>query len=266
MGFVASPSQGASSCWPRAGKLVGSMRAACGVRGYGPSFTDRVVRSGSPPRRPSADGRQRSPLLSGFPPVDIPALVFGYRGPRLSTTKTLRDNARLLLALVPRREGRRRWRRRCAASALDAVGSDLKPLVLRAAGRLGILADRLRPHRHHRLVPPGRAPRRRSDARTGRGRPTRFSWDIRSRGPGLCPPGARHLGPPPSGRPSRDGTRGSSPRRSLSARGSRSLPGVTARTQSVFEPGGNQAASKRRWSIVHLPLRGRRYRVCRGAL
>ena len=118
------------------------MRIAYGVHGYGRGHAIRslTVLSNLARRHEILvlAGGDALPLLSAFPLVEIPALIFGYQGARLSAARTLGENARLLAALLVRGgpvaevgETLRRFRP-------DAVVSDSEPVVLRAAGRLGV--------------------------------------------------------------------------------------------------------------------------------
>ncbi len=118
------------------------MRIAYGVHGYGRGHAVRslAVLSELAQRHEllALAGEDAGPILSGFPLVRIPGLVFGYRGEHISAFQTLSENARLLSALAlgggPVGEVEALLRR----FRPDVIVSDSEPLVLRAAGNLGI--------------------------------------------------------------------------------------------------------------------------------
>lgn len=118
------------------------MRIAYGIHGYGRGHAARslAVLSELASRHEVLvlTGGDATPLLTRFPLAPIPILVFGYSGSRVSTLRTLRENAALLSALAladgPVLEVEAVLRR----FQPDVVISDSEPLVLRAAGRLGV--------------------------------------------------------------------------------------------------------------------------------
>jgi uncharacterized protein (TIGR00661 family) len=80
----------------------------------------------------------REVLAPRFPVEPIPCLTFGYHGGRLSTVRTLRQNAGLLADIAFGRGAVRHVEARLSAFRPDVVVSDSEPLVLHAAARLGI--------------------------------------------------------------------------------------------------------------------------------
>ncbi len=83
-------------------------------------------------------GTDAVPLLSRFPLVRIPCMGFAYDGTRLSSARTLRENARLLAALACGGGPVAALEASLGRFRPDVVVSDSEPLSLRAAGRLGI--------------------------------------------------------------------------------------------------------------------------------
>jgi uncharacterized protein (TIGR00661 family) len=124
------------------GMLAVNMRIAYGVHGYGRGHAARSLAVltvlGRRHEILVLAGAAATPLLAGFPVVQIPALTFEYRGTELSALWTLRKNASFLSSLVlgtgPVAEVEAALHR----FRPDVVVSDSEPLVLRAAGRLGI--------------------------------------------------------------------------------------------------------------------------------
>jgi len=118
------------------------VRIAYGVHGYG---RGHAVRALAVLAELSARhdvlvlaGRDALGLLAPHRAEPIPCLGFAYLGARLSAARTLRDNAGLLAELALGRGAVRAVEERLAAFRPDVVVSDSEPLVLRAAGRLGI--------------------------------------------------------------------------------------------------------------------------------
>ena len=118
------------------------MRIAYAVHGYGRGHAARslAVLSELAGRHEVLvlAGGDAAPLLSCLPLVQIPCLGFGYRGAQLSAARTLRDNARLLAALVLGGGPVAAVEAVLHGFRPDVVVSDSEPLALRAAGRLGI--------------------------------------------------------------------------------------------------------------------------------
>ncbi len=118
------------------------MRIAWGVHGYGRGHAARALAMlPELARRHQVlvlTGGDAAPLLASYPMLRIPVLAFGYRGHHLSAVRTLAANASILSALAlangPAAEVEEALRR----FRPDVVVSDSEPLVLRAAGRLGI--------------------------------------------------------------------------------------------------------------------------------
>ena len=118
------------------------MRLAYGVHGYGRGHAVRslAVLSQLTSRHEVLilAGGDAAPLLQRFGPVPLPAFTFGYHGTRLSAARTLRANAAFLAALALGGPPVLRVERLLASFRPEVVVSDSEPVVLRAAGRLGI--------------------------------------------------------------------------------------------------------------------------------
>jgi uncharacterized protein (TIGR00661 family) len=125
-----------------AGHAGNRMRIAYGVHGYGRGHAVRSL-SVLPElsRRHEVlvlAGGEAAPLLRGFPLLRIPSLVFGYRGSQISAWRTLRENVITLSGLALGSGAVAKIEEALRRFQPDAVVSDSEPLILRAAGRLGI--------------------------------------------------------------------------------------------------------------------------------
>ena len=118
------------------------MRVAYGVHGYGRGHAARSLAILSELARDHEvqvfTGGDAAPLLAGYEPVSIPVLAFGYRRTRLSLAQTLLSNASILGALALAGGPVETVEAALDRFRPEAVVSDSEPLVLRAAGRLGI--------------------------------------------------------------------------------------------------------------------------------
>ncbi|HVO20064.1 MAG TPA: glycosyltransferase family protein [Anaeromyxobacter sp.] len=118
------------------------MRLAYGVHGYGRGHAVRSLavlsRLTSRHEVLVLAGGDAAPLLRRYRPLPLPAFTFGYHGTRLSAARTLRANAALLAALALAGPPVARIERLLDSFRPEVVVSDSEPLVLRAAGRLGI--------------------------------------------------------------------------------------------------------------------------------
>ncbi|HET6438291.1 MAG TPA: glycosyltransferase family protein, partial [Anaeromyxobacter sp.] len=121
------------------------MRIAYGVHGYGRGHAVRSLTVLTELARRhdllvlcGGGGGDALPILARFGAVEIPGLTFGYRGARLSAMRTVRENARMLASLLLGAGPVAEVERLLTAFRAEVVISDSEPLVLRAAGRLGI--------------------------------------------------------------------------------------------------------------------------------
>ncbi len=118
------------------------MRIAYAVHGYGRGHAARslAVLSELACRHEVLvlAGCDAAPLLSSLPLTRIPCLGFSYRGASLSAARTLHDNARLLASLALGGGAVTAVEAVLDGFRPDVVVSDSEPLILRAAGRLGI--------------------------------------------------------------------------------------------------------------------------------
>jgi uncharacterized protein (TIGR00661 family) len=118
------------------------MRIAYAVHGYGRGHAarSRAVLAELAARHEVLvlAGSDAVPLLSGFPLVQIPCMGFAYHGTRLSSARTLRENAGLLAALTCGGGPVAALEATLGRFRPDVVVSDSEPLSLRAAGRPGI--------------------------------------------------------------------------------------------------------------------------------